>query len=100
MAPPTLAWSAINLYRLPSDGHLWGCEFALLPAGTMFAANAILHGIIGVPAEPMSGGQCTINEGAKAIIIGTRGTSARELEGYTDDIADGFRLRQLQDAQG
>jgi hypothetical protein len=101
MAAPTLAWGNQNLYRLPDDGgHIFGREFELLPAGTMFAANVILHGVAGVSAEPAHEGHCYIEEGGPLLIVGTRNTSTRELEGYQDDIAEGYRLREAQQAQG
>lgn len=101
MTAPTLAWGNQNLYRLPDDGgHVWGREFELLPAGTMFAANAILHGVVGVEAEPAHEGYCYVEEQASIVIVGARGTSTRELEGYQLDIAEGYRLRQAQEVQG
>lgn len=54
MAAPTLAWGVTHIYRLPNGGHLYGREFELLPAGTMFAATTILHGVCGVEACPAS----------------------------------------------
>lgn len=97
MAAPTLAWGNQNLYRLPDDGgHIFGREFELLPAGTMFAAGSLLSGVIGVAAEPAHEGHCYIEEGTPLLIVGTRTTSTRELEGYQKDIAEGYRVRQSQ----
>lgn len=101
MTAPTLAWGEQTLYRLPGPpGHVFGREFELLPAGTMFAANVILHGVIGVEAEPEGKEHCYIKEGSPLLIIGARGTETRELNGYTEDIVENYRIRQLQDAQG
>ena len=100
MTAPTLAWGDQMLYQLPDDRHLWGREFELLPAGTMFAAGVILHGIIGVEAEPAHEGYAYISEDAPLLILGARGTNTRELEGYQQDIAEGYRLRQAQEVQG
>lgn len=100
MNAPTLAWGEQSLYRLPNDRHVFGREFELLPAGTMFAANVILSGVIGVDAEPADPGHCFIREGVPLLIIGARGTETRELEGYQHDIVEAYRLRQAQEAQG
>lgn len=100
MAAPTLAWGAQTLYQLSSKRHIFGREFELLPAGTMFAANVILSGVIGVAAEPAHEGHAFIREGVPLLIVGARGTETRELEGYTDDIVEGYRQRQAQEAQG
>ena len=100
MATPLLAWGEVNLYRLPDDGHLWGREFELLPAGTMFAAGAILHGLIGIEAEPLDEKRCQIRDGAPLVIYGLGKTETRELEAYREDVLQGFRDKQLADAQG
>lgn len=98
MTAPTLAWGEQSLYRLPGDRHVFGREFELLPAGTMFAAGSLLSGVIGVDAEPADLGHCFIREGVPLLIIGARGTETRELEGYQDDIVEAYRLRQAQEA--
>jgi hypothetical protein len=100
MAAPILAWGAANLYELPSGRHVWGREFELLPAGSMFAAGAILRGLIGVEAEQLDEKRCQIKDGAAVILYGMDATETRELDGYRDDVIEGFRQRQLQDSQG
>lgn len=101
MTAPTLAWGEQTLYRLPGPpGHVFGREFELLPAGTMFAAGSRLAGVIGVEAEPADGDYCFIEEGTPLLIIGARGTETRELEGYQDDIVESYRVRQAAEAQG
>lgn len=100
MAAPTLAWGAQALYRLSNERHVFGREFELLPAGTMFAAGVLLHGVIGVDAEPAHEGHAFIRDGTPLLIIGARGTESRELEGYEADIVEGYRQRQAQEAQG
>lgn len=101
MRAPTLAWGEELLYRLPGSRQcIFGREFELLPAGTMLAAGALLHGVIGARAKPTRNGSHQIDEDAELLIVGTRTTSTRELEGYVDDIAEGYQLRQAQQAQG
>lgn len=100
MAPPLLAWGELNLYRLHNDDHLWGREFDLLPAGTMFAATATLHGLIGIEAKPLDDQRCQIEDGALLMLYGLGGTETAELDPCRNDVIEGFRLRQLQDAQG
>ena len=98
MTAPVLAWGNQTLYRLPGPpGHVFGREFELLPAGTMFAAGSLLAGVIGVEAEPTDERHCYIREGTPLLIIGARGTETRELEGYQDDIVEAYRQRQAQD---
>lgn len=99
MAAPLLAWGEENVYRLADNGHLWGREFELLAAGTMLAAGSILHGLIGIEAEPIDEKCYEIRDGAKLIIYGMGNTETRELEIYQDDVLESFRLQQLQDAQ-
>lgn len=100
MAAPTLAWGVTHIYRLPNGGHLYGREFELLPAGTMFAAGTILHGVCGVEAQPIDDRRCEIRDGAMILIQGIPPTGTAELDIYRDDIAEGFRQRQAQEAQG
>ena len=99
MAAPTLAWGKAHLFRLPDDSHLYGREFELLPAGTMFAAGVILHGIIGATATIGEDNIARVPSDAELVIYPTRNTDQSELQLYEREISEGFRLRQLQDAQ-
>lgn len=87
------------VFGLPSGLHIWGRQFELLPGGTMFSAASILTGVIGVEAQPLRDQQYKISQDARVLICGTEQTNTRELEVYKDDIAESYRLRQLQDAQ-
>lgn len=100
MAAPTLAWGKLHLFLLPDGSHLYGREFELLPGGTMLAAGVILHGLAGVEAMVGSDNVARIDADAITEVHPVRGTCPEELEGYLDDVIEGFRLRQLQDAQG
>ena len=100
MTAPTLAWGKVHLFKLPDDSHLYGREFELLPAGTMFAAAVILHGLIGAPASVGADSVARIAHDAQLLIYPVRDTDPAELELYRAEITDGFRLRELQDAQG
>ena len=66
----------------------------------MFAAGAILRGLIGVEAEPVDEKRCSIANGALLLIYGLDATETRELDGYRNDILEGYRSKQAQDAQG
>lgn len=67
----------------------------------MFAAKSLLNGVIGVASEPAGDEHCYIEEGTPLIIIGSRGTNTRELEGYQCDIVEAYRQRQaMEQAQG
>ena len=100
MTAPTLAWGKVCLFSLPDGGHLYGREFELLPAGTMFAASVILHGIIGVDAVVGSDNVARIPSNAQIFIYPIRDTDPAELRLYEADINDGYKQRELQDAQG
>lgn len=90
MTAPTLAWGPEGAYDVPTLGRVCGREFELLPAGTMFAAQSILSGVIGVTES-----------GERLVITGFRNTTGRELEGYQNDIVEAYRQRQaMGQAQG
>lgn len=100
MAAPTLAWGEVHLFELPNGRSLYGREFELLPAGTMFAAGVILHGIIGLTARVNEKKEARVVNDGKLLIYAIRDTDRSELLIYRDDITEAFRRRQLQDAQG
>jgi hypothetical protein len=92
---PTLAWGPINLYKLPNGKYLWGCEFELLPAGTMFAAAVILRGVAGLDARPLDDNRCVIASDANVKVYAMGDTTNQEMQGYVEDVRDGFRVHQL-----
>lgn len=95
-----MAWGKQHLFSLPDGSHLYGREFELLPAGTMFAAGVILHGIIGAPASVGADNVARIAHDAQLVIYPVRDTDPEELQLYQSDITESFRLRELQqDAQ-
>ena len=95
MTAPVLAWSDAAIYELPEGQHLWGWEFELLPAGTMFAAAAILHGLIGMAAEPMGDEHYQVRDETQLIIYGLGDTETAEIELYWDDVLAAFERKQL-----
>jgi hypothetical protein len=100
MGAPSLAWGKCHLFGLPDGSHVYGREFELLPAGTMFAAAVIMHGIIGATAVVGKDSIARIPHDAKLRILPTRNTDAAELSIYADDISEAYRVQELQDAQG
>lgn len=100
MTAPSLAWGELHLFKLPDDRHLYGREFELLPAGTMLAASVRLNGLAGVLAEVGDDNIARVDADALPVVYPTRGTEMSEIELYESDILEGFRFRQLQDAQG
>lgn len=100
MAAPTLAWGAATLFQLPDGEHIYGREFELLPGGTMMAACAILHGLAGLEATVGTDNLARVNAASSPVVYAIRDTSCEELEGYSADVVEAFRLQQLQDAQG
>jgi len=100
MTAPTMAWGKTCLFSLPDGSHVYGREFELLPAGTMFAASVILHDIIGATAVIGADDIARIPSDAMLVIHPIRNTDPEELRLYEADISDGYRQRELQDAQG
>ena len=58
----------------------------------MFSAKSILHGLIGVQAEPLEDNQCKINDGAQVVICAMGSTQIEELELYRADLAEAFKV--------
>lgn len=100
MAAPTLAWGKPHLFQLPDGEHLYGMEFELLPAGTMFVAGMIMHGLCGVPATVDGDSIARVAADAAPEVYAVRGTDSAALSLYEQEVMEGFRLKQLQDAQG
>lgn len=100
MAAPTLAWGEPHLFSMPDGSHLYGREFDLLPAGTMFAANVILHGLVGVEATVGSDDVARVESNATLEVYGTRGTSPHELAAYETAVIEIYRIHLAQQAQG
>lgn len=100
MAAPTLAWGKPHLFSLPDGSHLYGREFDLLPAGTMFAAHVILHGLVGVVATMEDDDVARVEHNAALEIYGTRGTNPHELAAYETEVLESYRLCVAQQAQG
>ncbi len=98
MAAPTLAWGKLHLFSLPDGSHLYGREFELLPAGTMFAAGVILHGIIGATAVIGKDQIARVPADAKMMIYPVRDTDQEELRLYQAEITEGFNQRQAMEA--
>lgn len=95
-----MAWGKAHLFQLPDGSHLYGREFELLPAGTMFAAGVVLHGIVGATAI-IDGSNCArVEADATLVIYPTRQTDGPELELYQADIVEQYRIRELQDSPG
>jgi hypothetical protein len=95
MTLTAMAWGELNLYELPSEGHLWGREVQLLPSGSMFGAEGVLHGLVGVAAKPLGRGKCEIDPSASLVIYGIRGTEPDQLRPYQDELAEEFNAQQL-----
>jgi len=93
-----LAWSDVNLYRFPDGVHLWGCEFELLPTGSMFAAKSILHGIVGVAAEMLDESRCQVCADSGIEVYAMGETTDGELEGYRQDLEEWFKVKTSCDA--
>jgi hypothetical protein len=95
----TLAWGEAHLFELPDGQHLYGREFELLPAGTMMAAGAILHGICGVTARVGADNVARVQADTPAEVYAIRHTTSDELGIYGEEVVESYRLKQLQAAQ-
>jgi|GEM_PF-1942910 hypothetical protein len=51
MIPVCLAWGQPSVFAVDQD-TIWGCQFELLPGGSMINAPCTLHGVIGLQAAP------------------------------------------------
>lgn len=100
MPAPTMAFGEPHVFGLPDGSHVYGREFELLPAGTMFAASVILHGLVGVHAVVDDDNVARVAADEPLLIYGIRGTDAVELSLHEAEIMEAFRIKQLQDAQG
>jgi hypothetical protein len=100
MGVPTFAWGEPHLFGLPDGSHVYGREFDLLPAGTMFAASVILHGLAGLHAVVDARKVARVAAEGPLLIYAIRGTDQSELGLYESDVIKAFRIRQAQDAQG
>lgn len=100
MGVPTFAWGEPHLFGLPDGSHVYGMEFDLLPAGTMFAAGVILHGLAGVHAVVDDSNVARVAAEGPLLIYAIRGTDQQELGLYESEVIEAFRVRQAQNAQG
>lgn len=85
-----LAWGELQLFQVPTGGHVWGREFQILPSGTMGRAGEVLHGLIGMKARLISATKAEVERGSPLLIYGTRGTDTGALSRFQDELADGF----------
>lgn len=95
-----MAFGEPHVFGLPDGSHVYGREFELLPAGTMFAASVILHGLVGVHAVVDDDNVARVAADGPLLIYGIRGTDTMELGLHETEIMEAFRIKQLQDAQG
>ncbi len=95
MAQTAMTWGELNLYALPGSDHVWGREVQLLPSGSMFGAEDLLHGLVGVPATPLNNGKCQIDPSASLVVYGLRGTMPDQLGPYQEELAEGFSAQQM-----
>lgn len=99
MADPTLAWGELRLFQMADGAHIYGREFELLPS-SMLGARAILHGLCGMPATMEGDSLARVATDAVPDVYAIRQTTPEELGDYCATVLKGFRIRQLQDAQG
>lgn len=90
MAETAMAWGDLNLYELPDGGHLWGREVQVLPSGSMLGARGVIHGLVGITAEPVDGSRCQVWPSSPLLIYGVRGSTPDQLRPYQDELAEAF----------
>lgn len=96
MGLPTFAWGKPQLFKLPDGAGVYGQEFDLLPAGTMFAAHVILHGLVGMPVNMESETTGRVDVTSEPVIYAVRGTNPHELAAYESDILHSYQIRSEQ----
>ena len=87
------AWGSPSVFRV-NDGTIWGCQFELLPGGSMLNAVVALQGVIGLDAvadpdaaEPIY----RTAPGASLAIYATADTEPWQLIPYQDQVIESYR---------
>lgn len=86
-----IAWGSSSTFPTgPGDQCVWGCEFELLPSGTMRDAGGILHGVVGQMARKLSASKLEVVDGS-VVMLGIRGTSTDQLLPHQQALIDSFQ---------
>lgn len=86
-----IAWGSSSTFPTgPGDQCVWGCEFELLPSGTMRDAGGILHGVVGQRARKLSASKLEVVDGS-VVMLGIRGTSTDQLLPHQQALIDSFQ---------
>lgn len=89
--PVAVAWGPPTPYSLvsgPPDRVLWGCEGEVLPGGTMFAAQCMLHCIVGRLGTINESGDVKVDPDSNLLLYGIRGTETEEVAVYEADLLE------------
>lgn len=89
----SFAWGAPSVFRV-DDRTIWGCQFELLPGGSMLNAACTLQGVIGLDAIADPDGAEPIYRtapGASLSIYATADTEAWQLIPYQDAVVESYR---------
>lgn len=86
-----IAWGSSSTFPTgPGDQCVWGCEFELLPGGTMARASGILHGVVGQRARRLSATKLEVLDGT-VVMLGIRGTSTDQLLPHQQELMDSYQ---------
>lgn len=86
-----IAWGSSSTFPTgPGDHCVWGCEFELLPSGTMRDARQILHGVVGQRARKLTPSKIELLDGAM-VMLGIRGTSTDQLLPHQQELINSYQ---------
>lgn len=93
MIPICLAWGQPSVFAV-NDATIWGCQFELLPGGSMINAPCTLRGVVGMAAAQDPDGAEPIYRtvlGAPLVIYADADTQPADLGHYKDQILQSYR---------
>lgn len=91
--PVSFAWGPPSVFEV-NDAPVWGCQFELLPGGSMMNAACSLLGVVGLAAELDDDGAEPIYrtaQGATLMIWATESTEPCDLLEFQDEILQSYR---------
>jgi hypothetical protein len=95
----TIAWGPLDSFDIGERMVVQGRRFDLLPAGTMFKASGMLHGVMGLPLRQVTTTKLEVM-GASFALVGWAGTPRESLLPFAEQILAAYRLAQLQFGAG
>lgn len=91
--PVSFAWGNPSVFEV-NGAPVWGCQFELLPGGSMMNATCILLGVVGQPASLDDDGAEPIYRtvpGGNLAIWSTADTEPSDLVPFQEEILQSYR---------